>query len=320
MVLHGCRTSASLRQTQRIELEMQAISGRMPTRSPCTRPCGLRRNRNRTGQTPLESGQATIESSGMKLVTLKVNASDRIAAVKSLVPPALWQAVYRKLVVKDIPASYAYAPHYSPWLEPEFVKRAETAKGNTGLKPQSLYTLDHFLKDALSLDGDVIECGVWRGGSARLLRETIIERASGKRLFLFDSFEGMAAVNRQNDRHDVGDFADTSLAHVQRVVAGAVGEDPESVAVFRKGWIPETFEGLEDGKFCFAHIDLDLYDSIIDSLGFIYPLLSSRGIIVFDDYGFASCPGARKAVDEFFADKPEKPFVLDTAQAIVIKR
>jgi O-methyltransferase len=256
----------------------------------------------------------------MKLVTLKVNASDRIATVKALVPPALWQAAYRKLVIKDIPANYAYAPHYSPWLEPCFAKRAEATKGNTGLKYQSLYTLDHFLKDVLWLDGDVVECGVWRGGSARMLRQTISERAPGKHLYLFDSFEGMATVHGENDRHEIGDFADTSLAHVQRIVVGSEGEDPESIAVFRKGWIPDTFQGLEDRTFCFAHIDLDLYDSILDSLEFIYPRLASRGVIVFDDYGFASCPGARKAVDEFFADKPEKPFVLDTAQAVVTKR
>ena len=41
--------------------------------------------------------------------------------------------------------------------------------------------------------------------------------------------------------------------------------------------------------------------------------------MVFDDYGFASCPGARKAVDEFFNDKPERPLVLPTAQAIVMR-
>ena len=97
----------------------------------------------------------------MRLATLKVNASDKIAALKALVPPMLWQAAYRALVVKDIPGSYAYHPHYSPWLEPEFVARAESVKGNTGLKPQSLYTLMHFLNECLWVDGDVIECGVW---------------------------------------------------------------------------------------------------------------------------------------------------------------
>jgi hypothetical protein len=62
----------------------------------------------------------------MKLVTLKVNASSKIAGLKALVPPMIWQAAYRALVVKDIPNNYAYSPHYSPWLEPEFSARAES--------------------------------------------------------------------------------------------------------------------------------------------------------------------------------------------------
>jgi len=256
----------------------------------------------------------------MKLATLKVNASDKVRVLKSAVPPALWKAAYRALVIKEIPDARAYDPHYSPWLEPGFAERARSVKGNTGLRPQSLYTLIHFLNEALDLEGDVVECGVWRGGSAKLLREEIIGHGAAKKLYLFDSFEGMAAVDSEQDRHNVGDFQDTSLEHVQSFVAGAKGDDPQGIAVFRKGWIPVTFDGLDGMKVCFAHIDLDLYQSILDSLAFVYPRLASRGVIVFDDYGFASCPGARRAVDEFFRDKPEKPFVLDTAQAVVIKR
>jgi O-methyltransferase len=194
-------------------------------------------------------------------------------------------------------------------------------RGNTGLKPESLYTLVHFLDECLALEGDVVECGVWRGGSAKLLRDIVIERDCGKHLYLFDSFEGMEEVDAA-DRHQVGDFQDTSLEYVQGFVAGTStpGPDPKGTAIFCQGWIPRSFAGLEQLRLCFAHIDLDLYQSVLDALEFIYPRLSSRGVIIFDDYGFASCPGARKAVDEFFHDKPEKPFVLGTAQAVVTKR
>lgn len=258
----------------------------------------------------------------MKLATLKVTASESIGKLKLIVPPILWKTAYKTLIVKDIPNSYAYDPHYSPWLEPDFGGRASTVKANTGLTPQSLYTLHHFLRQCADIEGDVIECGVWRGGSASLLRKIILDGGMDKRLYLFDSFEGMAAIDAERDRHDIGDFRDTSLDHVKAVVTGGSsgGDDPKGIAVFRKGWIPDTFAGLEDIRVCFAHIDLDLYQSILDALEFVYPRLSSRGIIIFDDYGFASCPGARKAVDEFFRDKPEKPFVLGTGQALVIKR
>ena len=256
----------------------------------------------------------------MKLVTLKVNASRKIDFVKQLVPPILWKTAYRAAVIKDIPHNYAYDPHYSPWLEPDFKRRTDAVAGNTGLKPNSLYTLIHFLRESLPLDGDVVECGVWRGGSARLLREELIAAGATKKLHLFDSFEGMSAVDATNDRHEVGDFSDTSLDHVQRFVTGAAGVDKHGIAEFHQGWIPQSFAGCDGMRICFAHIDLDLYQSILDTLAFVYPRLASRGVIVFDDYGFASCPGARQAVDEFFADRGERPFPLDTGQALLIKR
>ncbi len=142
-----------------------------------------------------------------------------------------------------------------------------------------------------------------------------IERSGAQRaFFVFDSFEGMKTVDPKMDRHRRGDFADTSLEAVRRVI----GEDPW--IQYRKGWIPETFRGLEDQRFAFAHIDVDLYMSVRDCCDFIYPRLNPGGAMVFDDYGFASCPGARRAVDEFFRERPEQVIVLATGQAIVWKR
>ena len=157
-----------------------------------------------------------------------------------------------------------------------------------------------------------MEAGVFQGGTARLLKLALGEMRE-KRLYLFDSFEGMKRVSDREDRHSEGDFSDTSVEAVRKVVGGG-----EFVHIC-KGWIPETFAGLDDRRFCFAHIDLDLYQGVRDSLNFLYPRLSRGGVIVLDDYGFASCPGARKAVDEFFADKPERPLALSTSQAIIHK-
>jgi len=168
------------------------------------------------------------------------------------------------------------------------------------------------IQQALSIEGDVMEAGVYKGGTARLLKN-IVSTSSGRTLFLFDSFEGMEEVSAASDRHQKGDFGDTSLEHVKTVVG------TDSFVEYRKGWIPNTFQGLESRKFCFAHIDLDLYQGILDCLTFVYPRMPSGGMIVFDDYGFPSCPGARAAVDEFFVGKRERPLALMTGQALVIK-
>jgi O-methyltransferase len=83
--------------------------------------------------------------------------------------------------------------------------------------------------------------------------------------------------------------------------------------------LPDTFSGLESHCIAFAHIDVDIYRSVIDSIKFIWPRLSPGGFVVFYDYGFPSCPGALRAVDEFFAQTPAHPFCLHTGQALVFK-
>jgi O-methyltransferase len=223
----------------------------------------------------------------MKLATLKVNTSGFIGFLKLISPPFLWKFLYKKFVIKNIHDSYAYNPHYSPWLEKCFASMALGVRGNTGLKPQSLYTLVHFLGETYTLEGDVLECGVWRGGSAKILRGTILEKFPNRKLYLFDSFEGMEKVSESDDSHEIGDFKDTSLNYVKNFVTNHSEKEEsifDEVVIFKQGWIPETFAGLENIKICFAHVDLDLYQSISDALNFIYPRMVSRGFIVFDEY------------------------------------
>ena len=88
---------------------------------------------------------------------------------------------------------------------------------------------------------------------------------------------------------------------------------------FHKGWIPERFPHVADRRFAFVHIDVDLYEPTRDSIEFFYPLMNENGIILCDDYGFDTCPGAIKAIDEFLADKPEKMLRLPSGGGFFIK-
>jgi O-methyltransferase len=166
---------------------------------------------------------------------------------------------------------------------------------------------------SITKDGDVIECGVYKGGTAALMASCMHEAKLSKKLYLFDTFEGMPETDLEKDWHKKGDFSDTSIEAVKDFVGF-----PEMVN-FRKGLLPLTFQGLENTRFCFAHIDLDIYRSIWDALEFIWPRLVTGGFIIFDDYGFPSCPGAREAVDEFFLNKDFVPLCIPTGQAIVFK-
>lgn len=171
-----------------------------------------------------------------------------------------------------------------------------------------LYTL---AKKALETPGHFYECGVYKGGSALLLAE-VIER---KRILkLFDTFTGMPEVNPEFDQHVKGDFNDTSLEFVMSLFTG-YGTDVH----FYKGLIPNSFP-ISNEKIAFAHIDVDIYQSVLDCCEYITPRLSEGGIIVFDDYGFSTCPGAKKAVDEYYEGRKEFLYILSTKQAVVSKQ
>jgi len=238
-----------------------------------------------------------------------------IQNLKALVPPFLWQLAYKIFVVRDIRDGAQYRPHYFPWLAPEFQERYKTISAHTLVAADRCWYLSAFAKQALMIEGSFLEAGTYKGGTALLLRGEI-EAAAGttpRMFYVMDSFAGMLHTDEARDRHRVGDLADTSLAAVQRVVGTPPFID------YRVGWIPDTFQGIEDARFSFAHVDLDLYQSIKDCCAFVYPRLAPGGFMVFDDYGFPNNPGARRAVDEFFADKREIPIVLASGQAVICK-
>jgi O-methyltransferase len=149
-----------------------------------------------------------------------------------------------------------------------------------------------------------------------LLASLIVNKADPARrptLRLFVTFEGMPETDPEKDLNCRGDFSDTSVEAVMHQVGN------REFVSFHKGFIPDSFEGLEQRAIAFAHVDADIYKSIIDCCQFIYHRTLPGGFLIFDDYGFTSCPGSRAAVDDFFRSKPEVPLVLPTGQAVVIK-
>lgn len=133
--------------------------------------------------------------------------------------------------------------------------------------------------------------------------------------FRIDTFSGMPK-EAENDPsgHRSGDFGDTSFDAVKDYLS-----DFDFIR-FIRGLIPKTFSIADNSSYCFVHIDVDLYQSVLDCCNFFYHRLVSGGIMVFDDYGFIKyMHSVKKAVDEFFSDKPEVPFSLRTGQCIAFK-
>ncbi|HEY1765179.1 MAG TPA: TylF/MycF/NovP-related O-methyltransferase [Opitutaceae bacterium] len=239
-----------------------------------------------------------------------------IRAARALCPPALWQAAYKMLTNRGLPDADRYGILYQPWREPAARALYRRIEARTLVSPESCWHLSSRLRQSQAAGrghaGAVYELGVYKGGTARLLREGV--DGSGDTLRLFDTFAGMERVDPAlGDRHRTGDFSDTSLDSVRAFV----GSEP--FIDYRVGWVPRTFGGIEADAIKFAHVDLDLHDPILASCEFIYPRLVRGGALVFDDYGFPSTAGARRAIDAFFRDKPEVPFILQSGQAIVVK-
>jgi O-methyltransferase len=216
-----------------------------------------------------------------------------------------------------LPDSRFYQPVFSPWLGyGDFATYYQMAQPLTLISPDRCYMLYSLALQALNLPGNFWECGVYRGGTAVLLANLIDEKVAGfrhPRLRLFDTFEGMPETDPQRDRHRKGDFSDTSLETVKERIG------KRGIVSFHPGFIPDSFRGLENESIALAHIDVDIYTSVIACCEFVYSRTLAGGFLIFDDYGFSTCPGARKAVDDYFMDKPEVPLVLPTGQAVVVK-
>jgi len=168
------------------------------------------------------------------------------------------------------------------------------------------------LEESLKLDGDVIECGVFRGGSARRMSRRLAELAPSKMLFACDSFEGFP-----QDRILDADLGPFRFRFKIRRKFSQAGDVPQRLMQFFdayringyvvKGFFSDTLPKLKPRKYCFIYIDCDIYESHLDCLNVLYEQLVPGGIVVFDDYAQPKWPGASRAVDEFFADAPVKP-------------
>jgi len=196
------------------------------------------------------------------------------------------------------------------YVDEDFKKLLPVDMTITSLSAERFWMLYLWAKQCLALDGCFIECGVAKGGSAKFLAGAM--QGSGKLLHLFDTFCGMPKTDPDWDVHRAGEFSDTSVNEVREYVGHS------DYVRIHEGFIPDTLTDIET-PIAFAHVDVDIKQSMKDCCEFIYPRLTQGGVMVIDDYGQATCPGARKAVDDYFVGKRSVPISLLTNQAIVVK-
>jgi O-methyltransferase len=153
------------------------------------------------------------------------------------------------------------------------------------MTPAKSKALILLLSHVRHLDGVIVELGVFMGGTLRSLADA----CPGKHCYGFDSFAGMPAETWQvGEFHMPGEFAadfDT--------VAKAM---PPNVTLI-KGLFPESSRGVDVGRICFAHADLDHGKGTADAIEWLRPRMVSGGIVVFDDYRWKNCPNVSKVIE-----------------------
>lgn len=148
--------------------------------------------------------------------------------------------------------------------------------------------------------GDVVECGVYRGGSAAAIGERLLP-GSSRRMWLFDVFTGMPPPGPQDPREawtDVGKFVSSEA--IVRGTLEAAGVPADSVRIV-PGRFEDTLPGFEVPPLAFLHVDCDWYEPVKLCLQTFFEAVRPGGLLVFDDYGYWS--GCRRAVDEFLAER-----------------
>ena len=179
------------------------------------------------------------------------------------------------------------------------------------------YVLDN------EIDGDFVECGVWRGGNAIAAAEIFKLYKSDKKVWLFDTFKGMSPPtdddvgildkkpakykynSLKNETHNKWCYA--SLEDVRKNFAS---RNLTSNVFFIQGDVSQTLNGIATeqlDKISVLRLDTDWYESTKKEIEVLYPKLTFGGCLIIDDYGHWS--GSKKAIDEYFNKYKKRPFL-----------
>jgi len=167
------------------------------------------------------------------------------------------------------------------------------------------------------IHGDFVECGVWKGGSAMVMAFTLLRmNEADRKIYLYDTFEGMAMPTEEDveissgtrafgiwKRSQAGSYNKWCYASVEEVRENLLRTGyPEKNIILIKGKVEDTIPGTVPSGIALLRLDTDWYESTKHELNHLFPLLAKHGVLILDDYGHWK--GAKKACDDYFADKP----------------
>lgn len=231
---------------------------------------------------------------------------------------------------------YRTEERYLPDVPPVLVDTYKKVRPYTMTSPERIFSLCEAVKyiQGKNIEGDIVECGVWKGGSMMAIAETLLGVGDTSRdLYLFDTFEGMppptkddvdiagvtaeSLLDRSDKESDESVWCRATLDVVKKVL-GSTGYPSEKVH-FIKGMVEQTIPRFVPEKIALLRLDTDWYESTKHEMEHLFPRLSKGGVLIIDDYGHWQ--GARKAVDEYLEKNAVKILLnrIDYTGRIAVK-
>lgn len=206
---------------------------------------------------------------------------------------------------------------YSPWNRDKvFLETYHRIKSHTLVDKYRCFELWSLVEQSKKTDGELIEIGVWKGGTGTLIAKKAQLCGIVDHVYLCDTFSGVVKNSENDSTYKGGEHADTTRQAVESLL-----DDLELTNVtILEGIFPEqTAHFIKGSKFRFCHIDVDVYQSAKDIIEWIWQKISIGGIIVYDDYGFQSCDGITKYVEEQIHNPDRIVFHNLNGHAVIIK-
>jgi O-methyltransferase len=182
-----------------------------------------------------------------------------------------------------------------------------------------LHTLCWAAQEALSLPGDFMECGTFKGDFAWVVSQCVAFASAGKTFYLYDSFEGFAKDDNTVDQ-GYADFANPiyqELGIYESVLQRFKGNPKVRVT---RGYLPEALDSTHPAQISFLHMDLNSPRAEVETLRKLWPRIVTGGFIVFDDYGWKVFAKQKEEEDRFAAEKGLSILELPTGQGLLIKK
>lgn len=177
-----------------------------------------------------------------------------------------------------------------------------------------LHVLCWCAESALKLDGDFVECGVFRGFCTAVAAKYLDFASLPRTWRLYDTFSGIPADELGPGAVNPAAFQDPAL-HASVVARFAAYPNIE----VHRGRVPEVLAGSAPAKIAFLHLDMNSASAEVGALEVLYDRLVPGAYVLLDDYGWYPYRQQKVAEDAFFAARQVKVLELPTGQGLVIK-